>query len=153
MTKFRSSFVVGFDIQEVWKFYTSVDHLAMITPKKMDLKVLECTDRVFQQGTELWLSAKAITVAHWHSKITYLKPYEYVDQMVSGRFKVWKHHHKFMKHENTTEIIDMIDLELGYGLLGKLLERYAVKELERIFKYREKATVDSLRYLSTNPAR
>jgi ligand-binding SRPBCC domain-containing protein len=31
----------------------------------------------------------------WHSKVTFLKAYEYVDEMLEGQFKKWKHIHKF----------------------------------------------------------
>jgi ligand-binding SRPBCC domain-containing protein len=35
---------------------------------------------------------RAIT---WHSKITFLKEYEYSDEMLEGPFKKWRHLHKF----------------------------------------------------------
>jgi ligand-binding SRPBCC domain-containing protein len=31
----------------------------------------------------------------WHSKITFLKHYEYVNEMLAGSFKKWRHLHKF----------------------------------------------------------
>jgi ligand-binding SRPBCC domain-containing protein len=31
----------------------------------------------------------------WHSKITFLKAYEYADEMLAGQFKKWRHLHKF----------------------------------------------------------
>ena len=31
----------------------------------------------------------------WHYKITFLRPYEYVDEMISGPFKKLRHLHKF----------------------------------------------------------
>ena len=43
-----------------------------------------------------------------------------------------------------TEIIDEIEFELPYGILGKLFEGYAYKQLHNIFEYRKIATVKEL---------
>ncbi len=63
----------------------------------------------------------------WHSKVTFLKAYEYVDEMLVGQFKKWRHLHKFRNIDGKqTEIIDEIEFELPYGILGKLFEGYAL---------------------------
>ena len=57
-----------------------------ITPKKSDLKVIKFTSQKIIQGQEIWCSGKIIIAKRrttWHSKITYLKPYEYVDEDAS----------------------------------------------------------------------
>jgi len=45
----------------------------------------------------MWVSSKIIAKrrAIWHSKITYLKPYEYLDEMLKDQFKKRRHLHKF----------------------------------------------------------
>jgi ligand-binding SRPBCC domain-containing protein len=54
----------------------------------------------------------------WHSRITSFKPYEYIDEMISGPFKKWKHLHKFhdingkQKTTTMTEVIDEVEFEL-----------------------------------------
>jgi ligand-binding SRPBCC domain-containing protein len=71
--------------------------------------------------------------------------------MINGRFKIWKHSHRFIKIDNKkTEVIDQIDFVLPYGFIGKLFENYVVRQLENIFVYREKATIDALKSHSTN---
>jgi ligand-binding SRPBCC domain-containing protein len=81
----------------------------------------------------------------WHSKITFLKAYEYVDEMLAGQFNKWRHLHKFRSIDGKqTEIIDEIEFELPYGILGKLFEGYAYKQLHNIFEYRKIATVKEL---------
>ncbi len=97
MRKFRHSFVVESDIDTVWKFYTDITHLKFITPKIMNHKILKFQDRLLQQGSEVWISAKLVIPFKWHSKIIFLQPYEYLDEMINGRFKIWKHTHKFNK--------------------------------------------------------
>jgi len=151
MKQFKNSFVVESDIDVVWKFYTNIKHLQIITPKIMALQILKSQKDILQQGTEVWLSAKLVTKSNWHSKITYLKPYEYLDEMIRGRFKIWKHLHKFNRiNGKKTQVIDEIYFELPYGWIGKLFENYVLKQLEDIFAYREKTTIEYLNFNSTN---
>jgi ligand-binding SRPBCC domain-containing protein len=42
------------------------------------------------------------------------------------------------------EIIDEVEFELPYSILGKLFEGYANKQLQNIFEYRKTATVKTL---------
>ena len=145
MKRFGHSFVVDADIDKVWKFYTDINHLKIITPKKMHLEILKTTHEFIEEGTEVWLRANLITDSRWHSKITHLKPYEYTDEMISGRFKIWNHLHKFDKIDNTkTEIIDQIDFQLPYGVLGRLFENYVIFVLSKIFEYRKRETAKML---------
>jgi ligand-binding SRPBCC domain-containing protein len=151
MIQFKHSFVVNSDIDTVWKFYTNIKHLEVITPNIMNLEIIKSQNDVLQQGTEVWLKAKLLTKSRWHSKITYLKQYEYTDEMISGRFKLWQHLHIFNKlGDEKTEVIDQVNFELPYGLIGKLFENYVLKKLETIFSYREKATINALKRDSTN---
>jgi hypothetical protein len=42
-------------------------------------------------------------------------------------------------------VIDEIDFELHYGLLGRMLEGYAHSQLGKIFAHRKQATIGALR--------
>jgi ligand-binding SRPBCC domain-containing protein len=143
---FRHAFAIDADIDRVWDFYTDVGHLKIITPKQLKLRVEKSTTgEKMQEGTELWISAQLVTRSTWHSRITRLAPYTYVDEMLEGRFKRWKHTHVFRKTAEGTEILDEIELVLPYGALGRMLEGYAGKQLSRIFRYRKDSTIKALR--------
>ena len=149
MRTFRQSFIVKSPIERVWHFYTDVRHLEIITPKEIELKVISTTHQNIVQGQEIWVSGKIFQKIRrrmkWHSKITFLKAHEYIDEMLSGPFKKWRHLHKFHNIEGKqTEIIDEVEFELPYGILGKLFEGYAYKQFQNIFEYRKKATVKAL---------
>jgi hypothetical protein len=53
--------------------------LEIITPKEIDLKIIKTTSYNIVEEQEMLVSSKIIAKrrAIWHSKITYLKPYEY----------------------------------------------------------------------------
>jgi ligand-binding SRPBCC domain-containing protein len=70
---FKNAFLVNNNINKVWEFYTDIDHLK-ITPKEINLKVINATDQKFSQGTEIWIKGKILISKRrsWHSIITFL---------------------------------------------------------------------------------
>ena len=150
MRTFKHLFVVNNNIDRVWEFYTDIKHLKMITPSEMNLKIINATTtgQKLTQGSEIWIVGKIIFLrkSTWHSRITSLKPYEYVDEMLKGPFKKWRHLHRFHNiSQKQTEVIDIVDFELPYGSIGKLLfEGYAYNRLEKIFAHRRIATIKAL---------
>lgn len=148
MQRFNGSFIVKRPIEEVWNFYTDVKHLEVITPKKIDLRIIKVTNRKIIQGQEIWLSGKITSKlrrTRWHSKITLLRQYEYVDEMLTGPFKRWKHVHRFHSlNEKQTKVTDIVEFELPYQIIGKLFEGYAYKQIQGIFDHRKLATITAL---------
>lgn len=132
------------DIKKVWEFYIDIGHLQVISPPHMQLRLVKSTHQKLVQGSEVWLTGILLTRSNWHSKITSLAPYEYVDEMLTGRFRVWKHLHGFSKNGDRTEVIDEIHFELHYGLLGRMFEGYVHSQLEKIFAHRKEATIKAL---------
>ena len=150
MQKYKHRFIVNCPVERVWEFYTDIKHLEIITLKETDLKIINFTSQNIVQGQEIWCSGKIITKIRrtvWHSKITFLKPYEYIDEMLAGPFKKWRHLHKFHDiYGKQTEVVDEIEFELPYDIFGKLFfEGYAYKQLHKIFEYRKIATIRALK--------
>ena len=144
MRKFRHVFTVNADIDRVWEFYTDIGHLQVISPPHMQLRLVKSTHQKLVQGSEVWLTGILVTRSNWHSRITSLAPYEYLDEMLTGRFRVWKHLHGFRKIGDKTEVIDEVDFELHYGMLGRIFEGYVHSKLEKIFAHRKQATKKAL---------
>jgi len=147
---------VNCPINRVWEFYTDIKHLEIITPKEMKLKVTYATSQKLTQGSEIWLEGRIMMIrkrSKWHSMITsysvYPQQYLYVDEMLTGPFKIWRHCHKFYDVDNNndqkqTQVIDEIDFELPYGIIGKLFDGYAYRRLEKLFCNRKLATIRAL---------
>lgn len=148
MRTLNHAFVVNNDIDRVWEFYTDIKHLEIITPKEMSLKIINATTgQKLSQGSEISIVGKIILrKSTWRSRITSLKPYEYVDEMLKGPFKKWRHLHRFhATNQKQTQVIDIVDFELPYGSIGKLLfEGYAYDRLEKIFAHRRITTIKVL---------
>jgi len=145
---FTRSFIVKRPIEKVWDFYTDVKHLEVITPKKINLRIINATNKKIIQGQEIWLSGKIATkirTTRWHSKITFLRHHEYVDEMLTGPFKKWKHIHRFHSiDELRTQVTDIVEFELPFQMIGKLFDGYAYKRIQNIFEYRSLATINAL---------
>ena len=142
---FHHSFFVDVSIDKVWDFYTDLHHLEIITPKRLDFRIIESSSNKITLGQTAYFSSKLLTRMTWKTKITACKPYTYVDEMNNSIFKHWKHTHVFHKiNENQTKISDEIEFELQYGLIGKMFEWYALDKLKKIFSHRQQATIEAL---------
>jgi ligand-binding SRPBCC domain-containing protein len=148
LKKFKHSFLVDTSVNKAWDFYTDLHHLQVITPKKLDLRIIESSGKKITLGQTASFSSKIITRITWKTKITFCEPYRYVDEMSNSLFKRWKHTHVFHKiNENQTRIDDEVEFVLQYGVIGRMFEWYAMDKLKTIFAHRQQATINALREL------
>ena len=145
MRKFSHTFTVSANIDKVWKFYTDLHHLDVITPKQLQLRVDHAISQKLAAGQTVSLSGRFLIRRSWNTQITFLEPYVYIDEMKNGPFKRWKHTHIFRQlNDNETEVIDEVDFELPYGIIGILFEEYAANRLRKIFDLRRESTKAAL---------
>ena len=63
------------------------------------------------------------------SKITeFEKPKFFVDEMIKGAFKEFKHEHRFEELNGGTLMTDFFDYKSPYGILGKLVDKLFLKK-------------------------
>lgn len=66
---------------------------------------------------------------HLTSKITDMDiPNSFVDEMVSGAFKSFKHQHIFKVQSEGTLMIDVFEYEAPFGILGKIFSALVLKK-------------------------
>jgi ligand-binding SRPBCC domain-containing protein len=62
------------------------------------------------------------------------------DETLRGPYKRWHHLHLFRSVPDGVEVTDLVQYELPFGLLGRLVHTLAVRrQLEEIFDYRREA--------------
>jgi ligand-binding SRPBCC domain-containing protein len=62
------------------------------------------------------------------SRITAMqKPDLFTDEMIKGDFKSFRHEHHFKQVENGTIMIDLLTFESPYGIIGKLVNKFYLK--------------------------
>ena len=54
-------------------------------------------------------------------------PTYFVDEMVSGHFKSFRHQHVFKVSDNKTEMIDILSYEVPYAIIGKIFDKLVLK--------------------------
>jgi ligand-binding SRPBCC domain-containing protein len=65
------------------------------------------------------------------------KPVSFVDEMVEGDFKSFRHQHHFKQIDNGIFMIDIVDFESPYGKIGNLLNSiYLTKYLRTLLESR-----------------
>lgn len=144
--KFENSFTVGTSIAKVWDFYTQIKHLELITPPSIGLKIIHCPSSHFRDGLLVTLSGKMILLDRkWTSKITISVLHQYVDEMINGPFKKWRHIHTFEEvKSDLTLVIDNVEFELPNYFGGKMMEGLVRRNLQKIFDYRRSQTIQRL---------
>ena len=103
MRTFNHSFVVDAPVDKVWDFYTDLHHLQVITPKRLDFKIIESSSNKITLGQTAYFSSKLLTRMTWENQITACKPYTYVDEMSNALFKHWKHTHVFQQNKRKSD--------------------------------------------------
>lgn len=63
------------------------------------------------------------------SRITAMNFYDYfVDEMEEGKFKSFKHEHFFTEKDGKTEMIDNLNYETPFGLIGSIFDKIFLKK-------------------------
>lgn len=61
---------------------------------------------------------------HMTSRITEMdRPRRFVDEQAAGPFNHWRHVHSFEAEADGTRMVDRIDYEAPFGLLGRAVDR------------------------------
>ncbi len=55
--------------------------------------------------------------------VEFERPSLFVDEMIEGRFKSFKHVHKFMEADGGTRMIDTLEWTSPLGILGRLVDK------------------------------
>jgi len=67
------------------------------------------------------------------------KPLHFTDEQKQGDFKMMKHEHHFKSCDNGTIMIDILDFETPYGMLGKFLNSfYITSYLKKLLEQRNR---------------
>lgn len=132
------------NIESVWDFFTSPDNLFHITPKDMNFKILGDTpDKEIYEGMIIdYTVAPFLGIPlNWQTKIIqvdYLK--SFTDFQHKGPYKLWRHYHEFLPNKEGVLMLDTVDYELPFGVIGKIAHSLMVKKkLDQIFNYRYQA--------------
>jgi ligand-binding SRPBCC domain-containing protein len=137
-------------IDEAWDFFSSPLNLKKITPDYMGFDIIneeELGDFKMYPGMIISYIIKPLfnIPVKWTTEITQVeKPYLFVDNQLSGPYKLWHHKHIFKEVEGGILMTDLVHYALPAGKLGATFgSAFVHKRVKEIFDYRYK-TLESL---------
>tara|TARA_B100001250_G_scaffold388431_1_gene386676 strand:+ start:86 stop:547 length:462 start_codon:yes stop_codon:yes gene_type:complete len=128
-------------IEEVFSFFAKPENLALITPRKLDFKILTPIPIRMKEGQLIDYTIKLFKKEiRWKTLITeYDKPKKFIDQQLKGPYSMWHHTHTFNDHGTYVEMIDEISYSVPFGIIGQIVNSIFIKrDLLDIFEYRKK---------------
>ena len=129
-------------IQQVFKFFSSPENLAFITPEEMDFKIMTPIPISMNQGRIIDYTVKICGLPiRWRSLITtYEAPLEFIDEQLNGPYAFWHHKHHFQEFDKGTLMTDTVTYAMPFGWLGRFMHWIAVRgQLDKIFNYRKES--------------
>ena len=129
------------DIETAWKFFSSANNLAVITPKDMNFTVLTKleNDEIYKGMLIDYTVSPIFKIPmKWQTQITQVDfQRSFTDFQQKGPYKLWNHYHEFIPNENGVLIKDTVSYELPMGFLGEIAHQFFVKsKLKSIFDFR-----------------
>lgn len=129
------------DLQTAWDFFSLPMNLSKITPKNMAFTVLSepKTNKIFGGMIIDYTVSPLLGIPlKWKARITsVITNKSFTDFQEKGPYKLWNHHHEFIPNKKGVLMIDKVDYELPFGVLGIITQAlFEKKKLEKIFNYR-----------------
>lgn len=138
---------VSKEIGLLWGFFRKPTNLNKLTPEDVHFKIKSGKSDDFYEGKIISYKIKPfkLLALNWVTEISQIKEGSYfIDNQVSGPYKMWHHEHHFKNNgDGTTDIIDKVKYKLPFYILGGLMHKMFIrKKLLNIFMFRQKKIND-----------
>ena len=127
-------------IRKAWDFIKTPGNLNRITPPELDFEIVSDVPERMHNGLmiEYFITIPFFGRQRWVAEIKHIRePFSFVDDQRAGPYKLWYHYHELIETDNSVRIIDKVYYEVPFGIFGKLLHFFIIRDtLQRIFDYR-----------------
>ena len=133
--------------ERVFAFYNDPDNLAKITPPGISVELLSRPDRPGAGESVKIRIKRGPFSTTWEAFFSiYDPPLRFVDEQRGGPFRQFRHEHRFEEASSgTTRMIDSIDYEPPFGVLGRIANALFIeRELRTMLDYRHEKTRELL---------
>ncbi len=164
MARFEADQWVPVELPKVFAFFSYPTNLPRIMPTELQVRIESATlvppsvepgpilqaldiNKAAGAGSSFVFSFRPLPFLplrmNWQARIEEYEPGHFFrDTQLSGPMKRWNHRHEFQAESRNgvsgTLIRDRVEFEIGYGWLGKLLERYFVLPImKQSFQHRQ----------------
>ncbi len=159
MPTYRRTTRIPAPIADVWAFHSTIDGLRELTPEWMNMRIAsvegpngEPDPEVLSTGSRIRMSVAPFGIVprqRWVSRIVERDPDEhapvegsayFIDDMLGGPFRRWKHTHAFYADGDETHLVDTVEYRLPFGVLGEAAGPFAKIGFEGMFRDRHRRT-------------
>ena len=116
-------------IQLVFDLNRNIDIHTKSTAKSNETAIAGRTSGLINKGETVTWRGKHFGIYLTHKSLIpeMESPNYFIDEMIEGRFKKFKHTHTFAEKNGNTVMTDKIEYEIPFGLAGKLLDFMILK--------------------------
>jgi len=130
MTKIHLITKINAPIDQVFDLNRNIDIHKLSTSKSKETAIAGITSGLINVNETVTWRGKHFGFYSTHkSLISEMELHSYfVDEMLEGRFKSFKHQHTFSEENGVTSVKDEIQYETPFGIFGKLFDTIILKK-------------------------
>jgi ligand-binding SRPBCC domain-containing protein len=125
MTLIKLSTTIKAPIQIVFDLSRNIDVHKLSTSKSKETAIAGVTTGLINKNETVTWRGRHFGIFLTHkSLLSEMEiPSYFVDKMVEGKFKSFRHEHTFLEKADTTVMIDSLLYETPFGIFGKIFDR------------------------------
>ena len=128
-------------LEELFSFHMDTKNIKHITPQNVKIEILDDDTTTYEGKVVNIKTTKFFIPMHWKVMIDKIEsPTIIIDRAAKSPFKSWKHQHIFTQKGSVCELKDIIEYELPFGFLGKIISPFIEYDIVKMFEYRHKQT-------------
>ena len=127
-------------MDEAWDFFATPRNLDKMTPSDIGFKITYCPSETMYTGQIITYKIMIFPPVWvpWVTEITHVEEGKaFVDNQISGPYRLWHHLHTFEPHEDGVLMTDLVHYSVGLSFFGEIVHKVFIrKKLEKIFNFR-----------------
>ena len=135
MTTIHLETEIKASLNEVFDLARSIDIHKESTASSKETAISGVTSGLISKGETVTWRGKHFGIYLTHTSIIseMESPTFFIDEMIEGRFKSFKHQHNFFEKEGKTIMEDTIEYDTPFGIFGKIFDKFILKNHLTVF--------------------